>query len=121
MRRLAPWSLLLVTVLVIVVPFALAAVTTAPAAAMSDRSPAAPIPVEKKEHAVGQGLFFSGIVTDDGRTLFSLPPRYRGHEDTLGRAHLFGGGVKPAVLRNAWGALRQMLGGRAMEPAPTVA
>jgi hypothetical protein len=75
---------------------------------------AAPIAVAPKALAVGQGAFFSDIVTDDGRTLFSLPPRYRGHEETVTRAYLMGGGVQPAGLRKAWSALREMLGGRAM-------
>jgi hypothetical protein len=43
MKRLAPWTLLCVTLLVIVVPFALAAATVSPAPVKSDRSPAAPI------------------------------------------------------------------------------
>jgi hypothetical protein len=77
----------------------------------------APIEVEKNQLAIGQGALFSDVVTMDGRTLFSLPPRYRGHEDTVARAYLFGGGVKPAGLRKAWSALREMLGGRAMEKA----
>jgi hypothetical protein len=77
----------------------------------------APIEVEKNQLAIGQGALFSDVVTSDGRTLFSLPPRYRGHEDTVARAYLFGGGVKPAGLRKAWSALREMLGGRAMEKA----
>ena len=42
MNRLAPWTLLLVTALVIVAPFAMAAATT-PAASREDRSPVAPI------------------------------------------------------------------------------
>jgi hypothetical protein len=64
--------------------------------------------------AVGRGAFFSDVVADDGRTLFSLPPRYRGHEEQLARAYAMGGGVKPAGLRKAWSALREMLGGRAI-------
>jgi hypothetical protein len=75
----------------------------------------APIEVDKQQLAIGQGALFSDVVTTEGRTLFSLPPRYRGHEDTVARAYLFGGGVKPAGLRKAWSALREMLGGRAME------
>ena len=49
-------------------------------------------------------------------TLFSLPPRYRGHEAIVARAYLMGGGVRPAGLRKAWSALREMLGGRAVKP-----
>ena len=41
MKRLAPWTLLFVTLLVVVVPFALAATTPAPAATKGDKSPGA--------------------------------------------------------------------------------
>ena len=77
----------------------------------------AAVPAGSNELAVGRGAFFSDVVTMDGRTLFSLPPRYRGHEEALARAGGFGGGVKPAGLRKAWGALREMLGGRDTKPA----
>lgn len=66
---------------------------------------------------IGRGFLFSDIETGDQRTLFSLPPRYRGHEETLARAYLMGGGVKPAGLRRAWGALREMLGGKVASAA----
>ena len=78
----------------------------------------APIPVDTKALAIGEGLFFSDIETDDGRTLFSLPPCYRGHEAVVARAYLMGGGVRPAGLRKAWSALRDMLGGRAIKEEP---
>ncbi len=77
----------------------------------------APVTADKRELGVGEGAFFSDIVDGEDNTLFSLPPRYRGHEATLARAYQFGGGVKPAGLRKAWGALREMLGGRAVKPA----
>lgn len=76
----------------------------------------APVQVEKRALAVGEGAFFSDIVDGDDNTLFSLPPRYRGHEEDFARAYQLGGGVKPAGLRKAWGALREMLGGRAVKP-----
>jgi hypothetical protein len=71
------------------------------------------LPVEPPALAVGQGVFFSDIVSDDGRTLFTLPPRFRGHEAALARVYALAGGVKPAGLRKAWSALRELLGGRA--------
>lgn len=77
----------------------------------------AQVAVEPKQLAVGEGAFFSDIVDGDDRTLFSLPPRYRGHEATVARAYLMGGGVKPAGLRKAWGALRELLGGKSAAPA----
>ena len=79
------------------------------------------IAVAPKALAVAQGALFSDIVVDDGRTLFSLPPRYRGHEDSVARAYLMGGGVRPAGLRRAWSALSEMLGGRAMKKEPAAA
>jgi hypothetical protein len=71
--------------------------------------------------AVGEGAFFSDVVDDDCRTLFSLPPRYRGHEDVVARVYRFGGGVQPAGLRKAWSALREMVGGRAIKKEPLAA
>ncbi len=67
--------------------------------------------------AVGQGLFFSTVMAEGGATFFLLPPRYRGHEAELVRLCDFFGGVQPAGLRKAWGALRELLGGRAAAPA----
>ena len=81
----------------------------------------AKVPVEPTGLAIGAGWFFSDVVTEDGGTLFSLPPRYRGHESTLARAYRMGGGVKPAGLSKAWGALREMLGGRALKKEPLAA
>ncbi len=78
----------------------------------------AAVPVDRRELAVGEGMFFSDIVAENGDTLFSLPPRYRGHEDIVARAYLLGGGVQPAGLNKAWGALREMLGGRAVKKEP---
>ncbi len=78
---------------------------------------ATPVKAEPKQLAVGEGAFFSDIVDAADRTLFSLPPRYRGHEATVARAYLMGGGVKPAGLRKAWGALRELLGGKNSAPA----
>jgi hypothetical protein len=68
------------------------------------------------ELTVGRGLFFSEISNRDDRTFFLLPPRYRGHEETLARAYLLSG-VKPAGLRKAWGELRDLFGGRTAAPA----
>ncbi|MEY4938469.1 MAG: hypothetical protein RIQ93_204 [Verrucomicrobiota bacterium] len=69
-------------------------------------------PVEASGLFVGEGMFFSDLVTPDERTLFSLPPRYRGHEATLARAYGMSG-VRPAGLHKAWSALRDLLGGKA--------
>lgn len=75
----------------------------------------------KQALAVGEGIFFSDIVDEDDRTVFALPPRYRGHEATLARAYLLGGGVRPAGLRKAWSELRDMIGGRAVKKEPLAA
>lgn len=71
--------------------------------------------------AVGKGLFFSDVVTEDDRALFSLPPRYRGHETALVRDYALGGGVRPAGLRKAWSLLRELLGGPAAPKRPELA
>lgn len=79
------------------------------------------VEVEKRELAVGEGAFFSDILDGEEREIFSLPPRYRGHEAEVARAYQFGGGVRPAGLRKAWGALREMVGGRALKKEPLAA
>ena len=63
--------------------------------------------------AVGRGLFFSTVGTENAGTLFLLPPRYRGHEEMLARAYQLGGGVREAGLRKAWSVLRELFGGGA--------
>ncbi|MEY2881430.1 MAG: hypothetical protein RLZZ15_3810 [Verrucomicrobiota bacterium] len=67
-------------------------------------------PVPAGTLAVGRGLFFSSVTTEAGETRFLLPPRYRGHEETLARAYKFSGGVRDAGLRKAWSALRELIG-----------
>lgn len=62
--------------------------------------------------AVGKGLFFSSI-RDGDRTSFVLPPRYRGHEERIAAIYRLEGGVQPAGLLKAWGALRELFGGSA--------
>ncbi len=76
----------------------------------------ATVPADKASLSVGKGLFFSDIVALDDRTLFLLPPRYRGHEEEVAAIYAFGGGTQDAGLMKAWGALREMLGGRATKP-----
>ncbi len=70
--------------------------------------------------AAGTGAFFSDIVDSEDRTLFTLPPRYRGHEESLARLLAFGG-VRPIGLHKAWSELGEMLGGRAIKPEARVA
>jgi len=62
--------------------------------------------------AVGHGLFFSTIIAGDSGTFFLLPPRYRGHEETLARVYLMDG-VREAGLRKAWSLMRELFGGAA--------
>ena len=76
----------------------------------------APVPGAPGSLAVGAGAFFSEVIAAGDVTLFTLPPRYRGHEEELAR--LAGlGGVRPIGLRKAWHQLRALLGGRAASPA----
>ncbi|MSU64725.1 MAG: hypothetical protein EXS38_01175 [Opitutus sp.] len=74
---------------------------------------ASAVPAAPASMVVGQGLFFSTIVSERSDTLFLLPARYRGHEETLARAYLIGGGVRPAGLRKAWHSLKELFGGAA--------
>lgn len=73
------------------------------------------VPGEARALAVGSGAFFSEVVDVNDDTVFTLPPRYRGHEEALARA---GGmaGVRPIGLHKAWSQLRALLGGKAAQP-----
>ena len=77
----------------------------------------AAVPGEGRTLAVGHGAFFSDVLGAQDATLFTLPPRYRGHEEKLARVYQMSG-VKPAGLRKAWGALRGMFGHRVKDQAP---
>jgi hypothetical protein len=72
----------------------------------------AKVPATAAQLAVGRGLFFSTIETESGGAVCTLPPRYRGHEETLVRAYRFSG-VRDAGLRKAWSALKGLFGGSA--------
>ena len=79
----------------------------------------APVALPASSLAVGSGLIFSTIAATEGGMLFLLPPRYRGHEAELVQRYGFGGGVRPAGLRKAWGSLKELVGGRgAVAAAP---
>lgn len=75
------------------------------------------VAVSFAEPAVGKGLFFSTI-RDGERTSFVLPPRYRGHEETIAEIYRLGA-VEPAGLLKAWGALRELFGGSAAKAQVT--
>ncbi|MBL9189605.1 MAG: hypothetical protein JNK23_19145 [Opitutaceae bacterium] len=77
----------------------------------------APVPGEGRALAVGRGAFFSDVIDAQERTLFTLPPRYRGHEEALARIYALRG-VQPAGLRKAWSSLREMFGHRVKNQAP---
>jgi len=73
-----------------------------------------PVATPAAKLAAGTGAFFSDLVDADDRTVFTLPPRYRGHEEALAR--LCGlAGVRPIGLHKAWSELSEMLGGRAVK------
>jgi hypothetical protein len=80
----------------------------------------APVPHEARLLHVGTGAFFSDIVDEEDQTVFSLPPRYRGHEDELATIYAMGE-VRPIGLHKTWSELREMLGGRAVKRAPLAA
>lgn len=75
----------------------------------------APVPAASTL-AVGTGAFFSDIVDRSDNTLFTLPPRYRGHEAELARLSAIPE-VRPIGLHKAWSELREMFGGRAVKSA----
>ena len=65
-----------------------------------------------KDLAVGSGAFFSEINNRDDGTLFTLPPRYHGHEEALARVYALSG-VRPIGLHKAWSEMRGLFGGKA--------
>ncbi|MGH7958788.1 MAG: hypothetical protein ACREH8_17520 [Opitutaceae bacterium] len=78
------------------------------------------LPNEPRFLSVGTGACFSDIVDEEDRTVFSLPPRYRGHEQKVAAVYALDG-VRPIGLHKAWSELREMLGGRAVKRAPLAA
>lgn len=80
----------------------------------------AAVPIAPSSLAVGRGAFFSDVVDAEDRTVFTLPPRYRGHEQTLQRAYALAD-VRPIGFRKAWGELRELFGGRALKQEPLAA
>lgn len=68
--------------------------------------------VEPESAELGKGMFFSSLRDKDG-TLFLLPPRYRDHEEELVSIYGISGGVRPAGLLKAWGAVRELFSGSA--------
>ena len=80
----------------------------------------ASIPIEARSLAVGTGAFLSDVVDEDDQAVFTLPPRYRGHEEKL--AMVYGmREVRAIGLHKTWSELREMLGGRAVKRAPLAA
>lgn len=73
-------------------------------------------------YAVGHGLLYSEVLRvegDETRSVFTLPPRYRAHEEELAKA-LQLDGVRPVGLRAAFRWLEDFLGFRpAPQPAAT--
>jgi hypothetical protein len=74
--------------------------------------PARAVDVRLDEPSIGKGLFFSTI-RDGGKTMFTLPPRYRGHEEELARAYEFAGGVQAAGILKGWSSLKELFTGSA--------
>ncbi len=83
--------------------------------------PARTLTLPPEPYAVGRGLFYSEVVKlegDDARSLLTLPPRYRSHEEELARIYGFAG-VRPAGLRAALRWFTGALGFRPkLQPAP---
>jgi hypothetical protein len=74
------------------------------------------VPGTVQDFAVGSGAFFSEINNRDDGTLFTLPPRYHGHEEALARVYGLSG-VRPIGLHKTWSELRGLFGGRASAQA----
>ncbi|HOY55621.1 MAG TPA: hypothetical protein PL015_13190 [Opitutaceae bacterium] len=82
--------------------------------------PARSIEVPSADTSIGRGLFFSTVRAGED-TLFTLPPRYRTHEEQLVTLYAIPGGVQPAGLRKAWGAIKELFGARATKPQAVAA
>ena len=68
------------------------------------------------KYEAGCGLFYSEVLRVEGaeaKTVFLLPPRYRGHEEQLARVCGFSG-VRDVGLRAAWNWFKELFGGRAL-------
>lgn len=74
------------------------------------------VPTASHDLAVGRGLFVSSLTRADGETLFLLPPRYRGHEETIATLYRAKHGVRATGLRKAWNAMGEMIRGCATRP-----
>jgi hypothetical protein len=64
------------------------------------------------KYALGKAVFYLNIHEPDGdktRSMFTLPPRYRDHEDELVKIYNLDG-VQPAGMRAAWAWLRGAFG-----------
>jgi hypothetical protein len=64
-------------------------------------------------YAAGRGLFYSEIMRIEGdraKTVFLLPPRYRGHEDEIARIYHFAG-TREVGIRAAWAWFKSLFTG----------
>ena len=68
-------------------------------------------------YEAGRGLFYSEILRiegDSARTVFLLPPHYRGHEEAVARIYKLAG-TRDVGLRAAWAWFKGLF---ASQPAP---
>jgi hypothetical protein len=73
------------------------------------------------QYAVGRGAIYSEVLLVEGekeKTMLSLPPRYRTHEEELARVYGLLG-VRPIGLRKMWRWLKSLFSGS--EPATATA
>lgn len=72
--------------------------------------------------AVGRGLFWPTVEArdDDGkdRTLLTLPPRYKGHEQAFAEVYAIGQ-LRDVGLRRGWAVLKELFGGGARQTPTT--
>lgn len=69
------------------------------------------------QYEAGRGLFYSEILRVDGdatRTVFLLPPHYRGHEEEIARIYNFAG-TRDVGIRAAWAWFKSLF---RSQPAP---
>ncbi len=72
-------------------------------------------------YEAGRGLFYSEIMRvegDSARTVFLLPPHYRGHEEEIARIYNLAG-TREVGLRAAWSWFKGLFGGQPLAAGET--
>ncbi|MBI1176949.1 hypothetical protein GC207_05865 [bacterium] len=90
--------------------------------------PARQVKLAPGDYAVGRGLFLRRILrtadNDDSEEVFTLPPRYRGHEEEVTQIYQFGAEREIGLLRaimSIWRCIKWLIGFGRPTAVPTTA